>query len=488
MRTALALLLAAPTLVAPPLAHAQSPVPPGGWHHVRLPASFFAGNRARLLEAMKAMGPGTLAVLKSMPVQPMNGDGDHAYRQDSDFYYFTGVEEENSVALMDGDTGKFTLLVQPRDPKRETWTGPRLGVEGAKALGADEAFTFDEGETGIGHSPADKELGSALMKATRIVFMDNFDEAFRERILDAAYPKGARNWGGGDKILVDGRALSAEMRSIKQPAEIEMIKKAVEVSIEGHLAAMKGSPRFVNEGQVAGAFEGTVRSLGARFLAYETIAGAGNDGCTLHYPFNDQPIAPGSLILMDAGAELGFYASDITRTWPANGTFSPEQRALYNLVLKAQDAGIAEMKPGSPHIASMYASTRIISDGLVDLGILKGDKDEVFKTMAWKRFLPHGVSHWVGLDVHDAGSYGKGDAIYPRGGSRKLEPGMVLTMEPGIYIPKGSEGVDPKWQGIGIRIEDDILVTADGPVNLSARLPRKAEDVERVVREGLKRR
>ena len=148
------------------------------------------------------------------------------------------------------------------------------------------------------------------------------------------------------------------------------------------------------------------------------------------------------------------------------------------------------MKPGNPQIASMYAASRIISDGLVDLGILKGDKDEVYKNMdkTWKRFLPHGVSHWLGLDVHDAGSYGKGDAIYPRGGARILEPGMVLTMEPGIYIPKGAEGVDPKWQGIGIRIEDDILVTKDGPVNLSGRLPRKAEDVERVVREGLKKR
>ncbi|HET8715779.1 MAG TPA: M24B family metallopeptidase, partial [Holophagaceae bacterium] len=358
---------------------------------------------------------------------------------------------------------------------------------GAKAVGADAAFSFGDGES-EGNSPADKALAEALRKAARVVLIDNFDQAFRSRILDAAYPLGARNWGGGDKILVDGRALSAEMRAHKQPEEIELIRKAVEVSIEGHLAAMRGTPRFVNEGQVAGAFEGTVRSIGGRFLAYETIAGAGNDGCTLHYPFNDQPIPEGGLVLMDAGAELGFYASDITRTWPASGTFSPEQRALYDLVLKAQDAGIAQMKPGNPHIASMYVSARIISDGLVDLGILKGDKDEVFRKLAWKRFLPHGVSHWVGLDVHDAGSYGKGDAIYPRGGGRKLEPGMVLTMEPGIYIPRGSEGVDPKWQGIGIRIEDDILVTQDGPVNLSARLPRKAEDVERAVREGLKRR
>ena len=484
MRHPFALLLATPALLASAPA---SPVPAAGWHHLRLPASFFAGNRARLVQALKAMGPGTLAVIKSMPVQPRNGDADHAYRQDSDFYYFTGVEEERSVALLDGDAGTYTLLVQARDPIHESWTGPRLGVEGAKAAGADAAFSFGDAES-EGTSPADKALAEALRKAARVVLIDNFDEPFRERVLDAVYPKGALTWGGGDKILVDGRALSAEMRLHKQPEEIEMLRRAAEVSIEGHLAAMRGTPHFVNEGQVAGAFEGTVRALGARFLAYDTIAGAGNDGCTLHYPYNDQPIPKGGLILMDAGAELGFYASDITRTWPASGTFTPEQRALYDLVLKAQDAGIAQMKPGNTHIASLYAAGRVISDGLVDLGILKGDKDEVFRKLAWKRFLPHGVSHWVGLDVHDAGSYGKPDPIYARGGGRKLEAGMVLTMEPGIYIPKGAEGVDPKWQGIGIRIEDDILVTADGPVNLSARLPRKAEDVERVVREGLKRR
>jgi Xaa-Pro aminopeptidase len=474
MRRALSAFLALPALVG------QTPQTPTAYHGLRLPNAFFAGNRAKLIATAKAMGPGTLVVVKSMPTQPSSGDGEHLYRQDSDFYYLTGVEEEHAVALLDADKGTYTLLVQARDRRRESWTGPRLGVEGAKAKGADEAYEFPA---------ADKVLEAALTQAKRIVLIDNFDEAFRKKVLDAAYPLGATSWRGAyEKSLVDGRPIVAEMRVIKQPAEIEMIQHAVDASIEGHFAAMRGSATFTNEGQVAGAMEGTVRSLGARFLAYETIAGAGNNGCVLHYPFNDQPIEPGSLILMDASAEIGFYTSDITRTWPANGTFTPEQRALYDLVLKAQEAGIHEMRPGQPHIGSMLAASRVISDGLVDLGLLKGDKEVVYKRGDWSRFLIHGVSHWVGLDVHDAGSYGPPHPVYRRGGTRPLEPGMVLTMEPGIYIPKGMEGVDPKWWGIGIRIEDVILVTAQGPKNLSARLPRKAEELEKVVREGAKAR
>jgi Xaa-Pro aminopeptidase len=384
------------------------------------------------------------------------------------------------VALLDADKGSYTLLVQARDPKREAYVGARLGVAGAKAKGANEAVEFPA---------AEKTLNEALKQAKRIVLVNNFDDEFRMKVLDAAYPKGTMHWKGAyEKSLVDGRPILAEMRVLKQPCEIEMIQHAVDVSIEGHLAAMRGSTGFTNEGQVAAALEGTVRSLGARFLSYETIAGAGSNGCVLHYPFNDQVIVPGSLILMDASGEIGYYTSDITRTWPANGQFSPEQRALYDLVLKAQEAGIQELRPGNLHIASFMKAARVISDGLVDLGLIKDDKEEAFKRGDWNKFLPHGVSHYLGLDVHDAGSYGPAHPFHRHGGARPLEVGMVLTMEPGIYISKGMEGVDAKWQGIGIRIEDVLLVTPDGPRNLSARLPRKAEEVEKVVREGLNRR
>ena len=450
-------------------------VPSTGYHGLHLPVAFFAGNRDRLMKQLKNMGPGTLAIIKSMPEQPRNGDGEHAYRQDSDFYYLTGVEEPGAVALLSTDGDKpYTLLVRPRDPKREAWNGPRLGIEGALAKGADQAFDFPKG---------DEILNEAMRKAQRIVLVCNLDREFRTRVLDAALPLGTDNGHGQfRKSVVDGRHLVAELRSIKQTAEIDMIQKAVDVSIDGHFAAMRASRTATNEGQVAGAFEGTVRGFGARFLGYDTIAGAGNQSCILHYPFNDAPLHAGELQLMDAAAEIGYYSADITRTWPLNGKFSAEQRALYDLVYKAQEAGIAACVAGNPHIAAHFATARVVSDGLVELGILKGDKDEVYKRADWKRFFIHGTGHWLGLDVHDAGDYGPRDPIYRSGGQRPLEAGMVLTVEPGIYIPKGSEGVDPKWQGIGIRIEDDILVTKEGPKNMSARLPRKAEDIEKALK------
>jgi Xaa-Pro aminopeptidase len=450
------------------------------WHGTTLPASFFAGNRARLLGKIKVLGPGTLAVIKSMPLQPRSGDGLQAYRQDSDFFYFTGLAEAETVALLDPDSTKpYTLLVRASDPRRERYDGARVGVEGAvKRYGADQAERFPE---------AEKTLREAVRKAQRVVLISNFDEDFRRKVLDWVYPAGAdNNHSSFRKVLVDGRHLAAEMRLFKQPEEVVLLQAAVDASIEGHLAAMRATPGATNEGQVAGAFEGTVRGLGARFLGYGSIAGAGNQACTLHYVENDQPIAPGSLMLMDAAAEIGGYTADITRTWPANGKFSPEQRAIYDLVLKAQDAAIALCRPGRAHKEGYTAAMRILSDGLVDLGILKGDKAELFAQGAHAAFTMHGISHWLGLDVHDTGDYG----MVPgqKGGERKLEPGMVLTVEPGIYIPKGMEGVDAKWQGIGVRIEDDILVTAEGPKNLSERLPRKAEEVERIVQGAKARR
>lgn len=459
---------------------AQAPTIPPSWHGAALPQAFFAGNRARLLEKIRAMGPGTLAVLASMPLQPRNGDGLHAYRQDSDFYYFTGLEEAESVALLDGDAAKpFTLLVRAGDPRRERYDGARIGTAGAvQRFGADQAERFPAGEA---------ILKAAIQKATRVVLICNFDDPFRLKVLDWIYPLGAdNNHGSFRRSLVDGRNLAAEMRLIKQPAELAMLQNAVDASIEGHLAAMRGTRTSTNEGQVAALFEGTVRSLGGRFLGYDSIVGAGNQACTLHYSRNDQPLKAGSLLLMDAATEVGYYTADITRTWPVGGTFSPEQRALYELVLKAQNAAIALCGPGRAHREGYAAAMRILSDGLVDLGILKGEKEELFRKEAHLPFTLHGVSHWLGMDVHDSGDYRRVPGS--KGGERLLEPGMVLTVEPGLYIPQGMEGVDPRWHGIGVRLEDDILVTAEGPKNLSERLPRRIDEVERLVQGAKPRR
>ncbi len=460
----LATLLLAPALLA------QAPV---SHHGVKLPAGFFAGNRARLMAELKKLGPGTVAVIKSMPEQQRNGDSTHLYRQDSDFYYLTGVEEPEAVAVLEADSDKpYALFVKARNPRAEAFNGPSLGPEGALKAGADRSEPFPG---------AERSLQTLVQKAQRVVLISNFDEAFRRKVLDWVYPLGSdNNHATFKRTLVDGRNLVAEMRLIKQPAEVDMLQRAVDASIEGHLAAMRASFKAANEGEVAGAFQGTVRSLGARYTGYDTIAGAGGNSCVLHYPFNDQPMGKGDIFLMDAGAEVGYYTADITRTWPVSGAFSKEQRAIYDLVLKAQDAAIALCAPGRKHHEGFDAAMRILSDGLVDLGILSGDKEEVFKSGAWNKYTLHGISHWLGLDVHDTGSYGMTPG--QRGGQRLLEPGMVLTVEPGIYIPKGAKDVDPKWHGIGVRLEDDILITPQGHRNLSERLPRKPEAVEAAVR------
>ncbi|MBI3132264.1 MAG: aminopeptidase P family protein [Acidobacteria bacterium] len=461
-------------LFAPAILMAQ---PSTSHHGVRLPGSFFAGNRARLLAELRKLGPGTVAVVKSMPEQARNGDSTHLYRQDSDFYYLTGVEEQEAVAILDADSDQpYRLLVRARNASREAYDGPRLGTEGALKAGADHAESFPG---------AEQSLKSAVQRARRVMLICNFDDDFRRKVIDWVLPQGSdNNHATYQRTLLDGRNLIGEMRLIKQPVEVEMLQRAVDVSIAGHLAAMRATARAVNEGEVAGAFEGTTRGLGARFLGYDTIAGAGRNSCILHYPFNDQVLEKGAVFLMDAGAEVGYYTADITRTWPVSGSFSKEQRALYDLVLKAQDAAIAVCRPGRKHHEGYDLAMRILSDGLVDLGILKGDKAEVYKGGTWSRFTLHGISHWLGLDVHDTGSYHREPGA--KGGQRLLEPGMVLTVEPGLYIPKDAKEVDAKWLGIGVRLEDDILITPEGHRNLSEKLPRKPEAVEAIVKEGLR--
>jgi Xaa-Pro aminopeptidase len=461
--------VAAPAVPAVPAVAAKQ-----GFHAVRLPASFFAENRARLLAELKKMGPGTIAVIKSMPEQNRNGDSTHMYRQDSDFYYLTGVEEAEAVAVLDVDSNQaYTLYVRKRDQRREAYDGARLGVEGALKLGANKTESFPA---------AEESLKNVVSKAQRVVLVSNFDEDFRRKMLDWIYPFGSdNNHSSHKRILVDGRHLIAEMRVIKQPAEIDMLQRAVDVTVAGHLAAMQASLTAANEGEVAGGFQGTVRSLGARFTGYDTVAGAGRNSCVLHYLTNDHDIETGSLMLLDAGAEVGYYTADVTRTWPVSGQFSKEQKAIYELVLKAQNAAIDLVKPGRVHHEGFDAAMRILSDGLVDLGLLKGDKDSVFKSGAYSRFTMHGISHWIGLDVHDTGDYqmepGK------RGGQRVLAPGMALTVEPGIYIPKDANDVDAKWRGIGVRIEDVLLVTPEGNRNMSGKLPRTVKDLEAVLKK-----
>lgn len=444
------------------------PYGPEGVHGAALPAEEFRARRAAFLEELAKHGPGTVAVAKSAPVARRNGDVDHEYRQDSDFAWLTGYPESEAVAILDPDaaarkTAVYTLYVLPRDPAKETWTGKRFGPDGArKHFLADDAKTVDQ---------VSADLRAAIARAKTLVLVNGFDREFAGTV-DYVLRE-LREAGGGPERVIDGRRWIGERRLIKSPAEIDAMRKAVEVSIEGHLAAMRASRPGMNEGEIEAAAEFAFRALGAPRVGYPSICGAGNNGCVLHYVTNQEFMGKNDLMLMDAGAEVAFYTADVTRTWPVNGRFTPEQRAIYDVVLRAHGAAVAAVKPGARFEEVHDAAALEVTKGLVELGILRGDPAELFEKKAHRKLFMHGTSHWLGLDVHDAGDY--------QAKKRKLEPGMVLTVEPGVYVADGTADVDPKWWRIGVRIEDDVLVTPNGRENLSERLPRDAAAIEAIV-------
>ncbi|MBI3819812.1 MAG: aminopeptidase P N-terminal domain-containing protein [Planctomycetes bacterium] len=441
-------------------------------HNSALPQSEFKQRRSAFAEYLRGLGAGTVAIAKSAPVAPRNGDVEHEYRQDSDFYWLTGFHEPESIAIIDADAAAnggaaYTLIVQPRDPLRETWTGKRVGPDRAKSdYFADAAFAKG-GET-------EKFIEEKIVKASTVVIVNNFDKEFTKTIDDTV--SAIKKIGGKGPAVVDGRKWIAERRLIKSPGEIEMLKKCCEVTIEGHLAAMRAARPGMNEGEVEAAAEFAFRAIGGPRLGYPSIAGGGNNGCVLHYTTNNEWLGQNALMLLDAATEVGFYTADVTRTWPVNGKFTNEQLAIYNIVLDAQNAGIAKCVAGAPVHEVHDAAVLKVTEGLVKLGILKGDVPTLIQQNAHRKYFMHGTSHWLGLDVHDAGDY--------QTKNRKLEPGMFLTVEPGIYIPEGTDGIDKKWWGIGVRIEDDILVTDRAPLNLSGRLPRDPMALEKLVRDA----
>ncbi|MFN0204899.1 MAG: aminopeptidase P N-terminal domain-containing protein [Planctomycetota bacterium] len=457
------------------------PYKPTELHNYVLPPEEFKKRRAAFVEEIAKYGPGTIAIVKSAPVFPRNGDVEHEYRQDSDFYWLTGFHESESMAIFDPDAADaasdakidtnntkkravYSLMMLPRDPARETWTGKRVGPERALSdFGVDAAFTNDQ---------SDKLLKDAVARAKTLVIINNFDKDFSRKI-DTLLNETRARTGESPRIVNAGKWIG-EQRLIKSPAEIEIMKRAIEVTIEGHFAAMRAARPGMNEGEVEAACEFVFRALGGPRLGYPSIAGGGNNGCVLHYNTNNEWLGPNSLMLLDAGTEIGYYTSDITRTWPVNGKFTPEQRAIYNIVLRAQNAGIDKCRPGVVFSEVNDAAVREVTKGLIEVGILEGDLEELIKKGAHRKVFMHGTSHWLGLDVHDSGST-KG---------RKFEPGMILTVEPGIYIAEGTPNIDKKWWGIGVRIEDDILITENGPLNLSERLPRDVETIEKIVQEA----
>lgn len=424
--------------------------------------------RQKLMAKMAKIGKGT-AIFKTAPHATMHNDVDYVFRQDSDFYYLTGFNESDAVLVLAPHHKKYQVImfVQPKDPKMETWTGYRLGVKEAKgALGVDKVYSIKE---------IDKHLPKYLIGCDRIYYHLGRDKNFNAKIIGhwqhliQTYPKR----GTGPVAIEDSNFLLHSQRLIKTPAEIEMIRKAIDISIKAHLRAREFAKPGRYEYEVESEMAHTFRNLGGSGPAYPSIVASGANACVLHYIDNHRKMKKNELLLIDAGCAYGYYNGDITRTFPISGKFTQEQKAIYEIVLEAQLAAINELKPGNKYITYHKKAIEVIVDGLLDLKLLKGDKKKIIKKKKYKPFFMHGTGHWLGLDVHDAGLYKHNKKKW-----QILQPGHILTAEPGIYISpnikpaKGQPEIPDRWKGIGIRIEDDVLITKSGNEVLSAALPK----------------
>jgi Xaa-Pro aminopeptidase len=428
-------------------------------------AETHARRRAAFLDAMAVASPSAVAVIPSAPVFLRNNDVEHEYRQDSDLFYLTGFDEPESVAVLDAVTRKVTLFVRPRDRDREVWDGPRAGVDGATALfGADEAFVISELE---------EKLPGLLQNHRRVYYRLGHNRKFDDRLLAGIDRVKARQRTGASAPteVVDPGTILHEMRLRKTVPEVEAMRTAARITREAHELAMRRTKPGMHEYEVEALLLDTFRRHGSERPAYGSIVGSGPNACVLHYRKNDRRIHDGELLLIDAGCEYGYYASDVTRTFPVGQAFSREQQAIYELVLEAQLQGIEATRPGGNLDAIHALNVAIITKGLVRLGLLQGEPEKLIETEGYKRFFMHRTSHWLGMDVHDVGTY------YEAGKARPLEAGMVLTVEPGIYIAPDDATVPPEWRGIGVRIEDDVLVTPSGPEVLTAGIPKTVDEV-----------
>ncbi|MGK7877146.1 MAG: aminopeptidase P N-terminal domain-containing protein [Xenococcaceae cyanobacterium] len=431
--------------------------------------------RQRREQLMLKIGNGT-AIFHSAPTAVMHNDVEYVFRQDSDFFYLTGFNEPEAVAVLapHHSEHRFVLFVQAKDPQKETWTGYRLGVEAAKEqFGADEVYPIAE---------LDEKLPQYLEKADRIYYHLGRDRAFNEIILThwqrlmATYPKR----GTGPIAIEDTNPVFHPMRQVKSPAELEMIRKATAISAAAHNRAREFAQPGRYEYEVQAEIEHTFRLHGGIGPAYPSIVASGSNACILHYIENNRQMQNNELLLIDAGCSYGYYNGDITRTFPLSGKFTPEQKAIYEIVLQAQLKAIEEVQPGKPYNEFHDIAVCVLVQGLIDLGLLVGDFEELIKEEKYKPFYMHRTGHWLGLDVHDAGVYKHGEEVW-----QTLQPGHVLTVEPGIYISpniKPAEGqpeIPERWRGIGIRIEDDVLVTPDGHEVLTAAVPKSVKEMER---------
>ncbi|MBR7889096.1 aminopeptidase P N-terminal domain-containing protein [Marinomonas sp. A79] len=421
----------------------------------------YQARRARL---MASLPDNSVVVIRTGELATRNNDCEYEFRPHSSFFYLTGFPEPSAYALIQGQ-GDLTLVTLPKDPEKEQWEGFRFGTEGAMSeFGAYDAAVLDD---------LDKVAFTALDGADNVVYLMG-DQGLREQVAKWRDDIAARARIGAiaPTQMIDLSPLVAEMRLYKDAEEIAIMEAAAQISVEAHKQAMRAVRPGMNEYQLEAELNYVFMKSGARQPAYNNIVASGSNACVLHYIKNDEIIDDGDLILIDAGAELGCYAADITRTFPANGKFSEPQAALYQVVLDAYHAGMKELTVGSPYEAFHNAAVRTLTQGLITHGLLHGDLDTLIENKAYRDFYMHNTGHWLGLDVHDCGAY------KVAGESRLLEEGMVLTIEPGLYVSPDNESVDAKWRGIGIRIEDDVLIRTDGPYVLTHGLPKEIHDIE----------
>ncbi|HRZ22892.1 MAG TPA: Xaa-Pro aminopeptidase [Candidatus Contendobacter sp.] len=448
-----------------------------------IPAAVFARRRRALLARM---GPGSIALLPAASETPRNRDVHHPFRQDSDFYYLTGFPEPEAIAVLaPGGEHEFLLFCRERDPHMEIWHGRRAGPQGAmERYGVDNAHPIAE---------IDKLLPPLLENRERVFYAIGYNSEFDRRMMGWLNQVRGKTRTGvrAPALFVALEHLLHAMRLRKEPEEIAVMRESARIAAEAHQRAMRACRPGMMEYELEAEILYTFVRHGAGW-AYPSIVGGGDNSCILHYTENNAPLRDGDIVLIDAGAELDGYASDITRSFPVNGRFSGEQRAIYELVLAAQKAAIDQVRPGRHFNEPHDAAVRTLTEGLAALGLLQGDVEELIKAEQHKPFYMHRTGHWLGMDVHDVGDYKTGEDW------RIFEPGMVTTIEPGLYIPAGGKildahwarlGVhletelDERWQRIGIRIEDDVLVTDDGHEILTAAAPKEVDEIEALMRE-----
>jgi Xaa-Pro aminopeptidase len=435
--------------------------------------------RPQLKRFIGQMADNSIAIIPAAHEQTRSYDTEFKFRQDSDFWYLTGFPEPDAIAVIDPQNKKspYTLYVRPRDLEMETWFGRREGVAGAvKNFKADRSFPIETFATDLpklldGHDTlyyrfaVDKALDQQILQ---------YLSTQRVRRLKTAYPP---------HTIIDPTIILGEMRLHKSDDEAEMMQTAATIAADAHILAMKKVKPGMNEAQVEALMESYMRDRGASGVAYNSIIGGGGNATILHYVENNASLNDGDLILIDAGAEYKGYASDITRTFPVNGKFTKPQREVYDVVLDVQLQCIEYTKTGNTVKGRQEFSIELLTEGMVKLGLLKGKTKDLIKKKEYMKYYMHGVGHYLGLDVHDAGRYFTDQTAK---NSRPFAPGMVLTVEPGLYIPPDDKTAPAKFRGIGVRIEDDVLVTEDGNRNLTSKVPKDPNEIEALMQKNRK--